>query len=59
MKHIKKKNGKDFEEMIVEKHRKEIKEENSIEIARNLKDICSDEEISKCTGLPIEKVREL
>ena len=45
--------------MIVEKHRKEIKEENSIEIARNLKDICSDEEISKCTGLPIEKVREL
>ena len=42
----KEKNGKDFEEMIVEKHRKEIKEENSIEIARNLKDICSDEEIS-------------
>ena len=55
----KEKNGKDFEEMIVEKHRNEIKDETSIEIARNLKDICSDEDISKCTGLPIEKVREL
>ena len=51
--------GKDIEDKIIEKHKKEIKEENSIEIARNLKDICSDEEISKCTGLPIEKVREL
>lgn len=38
----------DIEKLLVE--------EKTIEIARNLKDIVSDENIAQCTGLPLEKL---
>ena len=47
------------EEIFVKGIREEGREENKIEVAKNLLDILSDEEISKRIKLPIETVQQL
>lgn len=44
---------------LLNKYEKLLAEKKAIEIARSLKGVLSDVDISKHTGLPLEKVKQL
>lgn len=49
----------DHEDEILDELKKYYFEEGKKEVAKNFKDILSDEEISKITGVPLQEVQEL
>ena len=48
-----------YEQKLIDQNTQEVTEKISVDIARNLKDVLSDEVIAQKTGLDIEVVKNL